>query len=216
MARSFVVKRILAVAGLGLVLAACSGEGGREFARYYDPLGFFTTNLPAANSISVTPPQSGQDGPGFLTGVIATPPQPSASPQAGIGGAFNVAQTEPPDQTIYEAFAVTTTDFESLLDMGLFFLTGDPAVDLQMDESVMMDGLEGRLLVADVENDGQVTASVAVVLTLGEGGTGYLLVAIFPPGEWDEERPDFLRVLDSFRVDVPPGLRTHPVTAGAA
>lgn len=211
-----IVKRILGTGALAVVLVACSGGSGREFARYYDPQGLFATNLPAANDITVTPPQSGGEGPGLLTGVVASPPQPSPATQSAPTGAFNIAPSEPADQTIYQAFAFTTDDFDDLDQMGLYFLTGDPAIDVHLDEPVRIDGTPGRLLVADVGQDGQTTASLAAAFTLGSGGTGYLVAAIFPPGGWDAERDDFFRVLESFRAGVPPGLGTFPVTGESA
>jgi hypothetical protein len=197
-----------------ILLASCSGEEGRELARYYDPQGLFRVDLPAADVLTVTPPRSGDGGPALLTGVVAQPPAPSPAPQAGLG-ALDFARAEEQDRTIYQALAVTTEGFEDLSEMGLFFLTGDPGIDVQLDEPVRIDGHEGRLVVADVENAGQVTATVAVALTLGQDGTGYLLAAVFPAGRWGSERPDFLRVLGSFRADVPPGLGTFPVTGQA-
>jgi hypothetical protein len=209
-----IVRNFLGACALALSLVACSGDSGREFARYYDPEGFFVTSLPAANDITVTPPQAGGEGPGLLTGVVASPPQPS--PSAPTMTAFNnLAPTEPPDQTIYEAFAISTSDFEDLEQMGLYFLTGDPAIDVQVDDPVRIDGHEGRLLVADVTQEGQATASLAAALTLGDGGTGFLLAAIFPPGRWEAEREDFFRVLGSFRSNIPPGLETFPVAGRA-
>lgn len=205
------MTRCLALATLALILGACSGAEGREFARYYDPEGLFSVHLPAAAVISVTPPQSGQGGPGLLTGVLAQPPAPSPTPQAGFGG-LAFSQAEEQDQTIYQALAVTTDGFEDLSAMGLFFLTADPNIDVQLDEPVRVARREGRLIVADVANEGQPTASLAVAMTLGEGGTGYLVAAVFPSGEWEAERSDFLSVLESFRSDVPPGLGTFPVT----
>lgn len=198
-----------------LALAACSQDGGRELAPYYDPLGYFTAELPAANALTVTPPRPAEEGPGLLTGVIAQPPAPSPQPQGGLG-AFDFAQTEEQDQTVYQVLAVTTGEFEDLQEMGLYFLTGDPAIDVQLDDPTGIDGHQGRLLVADVTNGGQLTASIAVAMTLGEGGTGFLIAAIFPPGDWEKERADFHRVLESFRGDVPPGIETFPVTGGGA
>jgi hypothetical protein len=212
---STVVKRSIAAGVLALAVAACSEGGGREFARYYDPQGLFTTKLPAANDITVTPPQSGGEGPSLLTGVISSPPAPSPAAQTGLGGTFDLSQTEPPDQTVYRAFAITTAEFDDLDQMGLFLLTGEPSIDMQLDEGVRMDGLEARLLVADVLQGGEPAATAAVAFTLGTGGTGYLLIAVFPPGEWDAERNDFMRILESFRADVPPGLVTFPVTGEA-
>jgi len=53
-------------------------------------------------------------------------------------------------------------------------------------------------------------------MTLGDGAIGYLVVAIFPPGGWDDERADFERIVRSFRTDVPPGLETFPVDGQAS
>lgn len=207
------VKRSIAAGVLvfALPVAACSSDGGREFARYYDPQGLFTTNLPAANDITVTPPQMGGEGPSLLTGVISSPPLPSPQPQGGLG-AFDLSQTEPPDQTIYRAFAITTSGFEDLDQMGLFLLTGEPSIDVQLDEGARIDGLEARLLVADVLSNDEPAATAAAAFTLGADGTGYILIAVFPPGNWDSERDDFMRILGSFRANVPPGLETFPVT----
>jgi hypothetical protein len=208
-----IVRKLLGVCALVLSLAACSGDSGREFARYYDPEGFFVTNLPAAHDITVTPPRSDGDGPGLLTGVVASPPQPS--PSAPSTTAFDLAPAEPQDQTIYEALAISTSGFDDLEQMGLYFLTGDPAIDVQIDDPVRIDGHEGRLLVADITQNGQATASLAAALTLGEDGTGFLVAAVFPPGGWEAEREDFFRVLGSFRANIPPGLETFPVSGGA-
>lgn len=212
------VRRSLAALAVAVTLAACSGEDGREFARYYDPRGLFTTNLPAANDITVTPPSTGGEGPPFLTGVISTPPLPSPEPQSAFGGgaAFDASQTEAPDQTVYRAFALTTAEFDDLDHMGLLLLTGQPSVDVQIDEGVRMDGLEARLLVADIVNEGAAAASAAMAFTLGSDGTGYILVAVFPPDGWDAERDDFMRILESFRAEVPPGLNAFPVTGEEA
>jgi hypothetical protein len=209
------MRRILICAVAAAALAACSQSSGREFARYYDPQGIFATNLPAANDLQVTPAQATSDGPQLLTGVIATPPQPSPSPQSALGGSLFDTTTQT-DQTTYQVLAVQTDGFADLDEMALYYLTGDPSVDVRVEDQIRIDGDEGRLLVSDVEQDGTATASVAVALTLGRDGTGFLLAAIFPPGEWDAERDDFFRVLQSFRVEVPPGLMSFPVTGQAA
>ncbi|MGZ8624780.1 MAG: hypothetical protein ACXWYQ_11530 [Actinomycetota bacterium] len=69
---------------------------------------------------------------------------------------------------------------------------------------------------ADSLQDGEPRATVAVALSLGRDGIGYLGAAIFPPGEWEAEEADFLRVVRSFRTEIPPGLLTFPVTNGNA
>lgn len=120
----------VALVSIAVGLVACSGGSGRDLVPYYDPQELFNASLPAANDITVTPPQPpASDVPGLLTGVIAAPPQPSPSPQAGgFGGGLNLGQTAATDQTTYEAFVVTTDTFGDLNAMTLYFLTGDPIV----------------------------------------------------------------------------------------
>jgi hypothetical protein len=208
------VKRLLAVAFLAIPLAACSGESGREFARYYDPEGYFATNLPAANDLAVMPAQAAPEGPSILSGVVATPPQPSPSPAGG--GLVDIGATQDLDQTTYRAIVVTTDSFQTLDDMALFFLTADPIVDVTLDEPLRIDGHEARLIVADVTQDGATTASVAAAITLGPSETGFLVIAVFPPGGWESERGDFLRVLESFRTTLPPGMEQFPMAQPVA
>jgi hypothetical protein len=209
------MKRVLVAAILAITLPACSGQSGRELSRYYDPEGYFVTSLPAANDLAVMPAQPAPTGPSILSGVVATPPQPSPSP-AGNATAFDTSATEPADQTTYRAIVVTTQSFQTLDDMALFFLTGDPIIDVTMDEPIRVDGHEARLIVADVTQGGTTTASLAAAITLGGGDRGFLVVAVFPPGGWDGERGDFLRVLESFSTDLPPGMGRFPMTPPVA
>ncbi len=204
---------------LAVLLASCSTAKERELSRYYDPRGLFAASLPSANTISVTPAQPGNGGPGILSGVISQPPAPSPTPSGPLGGGIAqglTQQTAPTDQTIYEAFVVTTDVFDGLSDMSLYFVTGDPTIDLKDQGPIEVGGAPGRLVVADSIQGGAPRASLAVAMSLGHGGTGYLLAAIFPPGSWPAEEADFLRVVRSFRADVPPGLRAFPVTGGNA
>jgi hypothetical protein len=195
---------------------ACARDSGREFARYYDEQGMFALNLPSANDFTVTPPQPGQSGPRFLTGVVSSPPAPSSSPASGAFGGIDAAAQGEPDQTIYRAYAVMADGFDDLDQMALYYLTGDPIVDVTIDGSTHVDGNPARLIVADIDQGGEVTSSVAAAMTLGDGTTGYLILAIFPPGGWDDERDDFERIVRSFRTDVPPGLETFPVDGRAS
>jgi hypothetical protein len=176
----------------------------------------FALNLPSANDFTVTPPQPGQSGPRFLTGVVSSPPAPSSSPASGAFGGIDAAAQGEPDQTIYRAYAMMADGFDDLDQMALYYLTGDPIVDVTIDGSTHVDGNPARLIVADIDQGGEVTSSVAAAMTLGDGTTGYLILAIFPQGGWDDERDDFERIVRSFRTDVPPGLETFPVDGRAS
>ena len=148
--------------------------------------------------------------------MVSSPPAPSPSPASAIGGGIGDIANAEPDQTVYQAFAVTADGFDTLDQMELYFLTGDPIVDVVIDDPARLDGNPARLIVADIDQGGEVTSSVAAAMTLGDGATGYLVVAIFPPGGWDDERADFERIVRSFRTDVPPGLETFPVDGQAS
>jgi hypothetical protein len=203
---------------VALSAVACSTDKERDLARYYDPEGLFAASLPEANLVTVVPPQPASSGPSLLSGVVSQPPGPSPSPQMQFGGGLGqgLSQTEPPDRTVYEAFAVTTSDFEDLSDMALAFLTGDPSFDVREERPIRVDETPGLLVVADSIRDGEAVSSVAAALSLGSDGVGYLIAALFPPGEWAAERSDFLRVVSSFSGEVPPGMRTFPLTGAGA
>ncbi len=211
-------RTAIATAMAAMALVACSTGKTRDFARYYDPEGLFSASLPAANDIAVAPSQPPSQGPSVLTGVVSTPPAPSPSPSTGFGGGLNLAAqtTGPQDQTVYEALAVTTGTFQDLPQMALAFLTGNPVVDVQIEQGMRVGGIAGELIVADVVRDSQKVAGVAAAFTLGQQGVGYIVLAIFPPGDWTSERSDFLKVVGSFRPGVPPGMKAFPLAGGAA
>jgi hypothetical protein len=141
------MRRVLTlVLVLGAGATGCSSGQERDLASYYDPEGLFVAHLHEANVVTVAPPQPAPSGPSLLTGVISQPPAPSASPQAQFGGglAQGLGQTtQPSDQTVYEAFVVTTDDFEPRYGD---VLTG---IDLRRAGGRSIDGTAGRLVVAD-------------------------------------------------------------------
>lgn len=202
---------------LGLALGACTSAQSRDFHSYYDPQGLFSTYLPLGNDVTVASPQPNPTGPSVVAGVVSQPPQPTPSPQqlGGFGQGFG-QQAAPEDQTIYEVFVVTTDTFSSVGDMALFFLTSDPSIDVRSEEATSIAGHHGKLVVADIVDGGEAVTSLAAAFTIGEEGQGYLVAALFPPGDWDRERSDFLRVVDSFRTDVPPAITTVPLSGGSA
>ncbi|MGQ0670733.1 MAG: hypothetical protein ACT4PO_13850 [Actinomycetota bacterium] len=198
-----------------LALAACGGGKSRSFDRYYDPQALFATDLPRGNDVTVaTSQEPSPDGPAILAGVVSAPPQPSPAATTGFLGG-GLAQQTPTDQTVYEMFVVTTDSFTDVRDMVLMFLTSDPNVDVREDQAVQIDGVPGRLVVADVLDGVEAQSSLAAAFTLGEDGTGFVVAALFPPGEWDAERSDFFKVLASFKRHVPPGIRAAPLAGGS-
>jgi hypothetical protein len=212
--------RARAALGLALVclmLASCSASENRDLARYYDPQGLFSAELPAANTLSVAPAQTGQRTASILSGVVASPPQPSASPSSALGDPLGggIGQQAPAgDQTMYEVFVVTTNGLDSLDAMTLYFLTGDPAVDVRDEQSIEVAQSEGRLVVADIHQSGSVAASLAAAFTLGSHGVGYIVAAVFPPGGWSKERSDFSRIVASLEPSVPSGVLSFPLGSG--
>jgi hypothetical protein len=208
-------------AGLGILLAGallagCASGQSRELARYYDPRGLFSADLPAVNSVAVTPARRGQGGSSVLSGVVASPPQPSPSASSALGGGFGaLAQQQPAgDQTLYQVLVVSTDAFDSVESMDLYFLTGDPAVDVREDRPITVGRTAGRLIVGDITQAGSVRASIAAAFTLGTHDVGYIVAAVFPPGDWDRERSDFARVVASLSPDVPLGLSSFPLSTG--
>lgn len=193
------------------ISAGCGGAGSpstREFVRYHDPNGVFIADLPATHVLAATEPRAeGQTAPGILAGVIAEPPG-EPSPSSGLGG--GIALAADPDRTSFQVLVITSGGFESLEDMVLSYLTADPFIDVREERPTRVGGDPGLLLVADVLRDGAPTAGIAAVFSLGHGGTGVILASVFPPGTWDAERADFLRLLRSFRTDLAPGELALP------
>jgi hypothetical protein len=207
-------------AGLGvllcLALTGCARSQTRDLARYYDPEGLFSADLPAANNLSVTAAEQGQGSSSVLSGVVASPPQPSASPASALGGGLGglAAQAPAGDQTLYQVLAVTTDGFPTIEAMSLYFLTADPAIDVREERSITVGGDTGRLVVADVLRSGDPGAGIAVAFTLGGDGVGYIVAAVFPPGDWSREEADFTRITGSLDTGVPPGLASFPLATG--
>jgi hypothetical protein len=200
---------------LAVVLGGCAPTQSRDLATYYDPRGLFSADLPAANNVSVTAAQRGDAGASLLSGVVASPPEPSPTSASAIGGGLGALAQQAPsgDQTLYQVLVVTTDAFDSVDAMHLAFLTGRPSVDVREERPIMVGRTEGRLIVADFTQGGSVQAGVAAAFTLGSDGVGYIVAAVFPPGEWDRERSDFSRIVASLRPDVPSGLTSFPITA---
>lgn len=204
------------LATLACLLAACAQTQTRQLARYYDPHGLFSAELPAANSLRVTAAQQGQGSASILSGVVSSPPQPSASPSSALGGALGgvAAQAPAGDQTLYQVLVVTTDSFPTVDAMALKFLTADPAIDVREEHPITVGRDAGTLVVADVVRSGAPQAGLAVAFTLGTEDVGYIVAAVFPPGEWPKEESDFSRIVGSVDTGVPSGLVSFPLGSG--
>jgi hypothetical protein len=203
------VRRLpVLVVATALALTACGGGIRREFARYYDPSGHFSAILPRDNQVRVLPPETGGDqtGPQLLSGVQSVPVQPS--PAQGLGG-IGVEPLGTQDRTAYYVFAFTADLLQDEEDLARIY-TSQPGVDVKVQEPVRIGDDTGLLVVADSETDAGVRFSVASGFLLS-GDVGYWIAAAFPAGQWEAEREDFLRVLSSFRTEVPPAVGTFPV-----
>jgi hypothetical protein len=205
--RAFIAMAV----AVAVVVTGCgetSSPSAREFVRYHDPNGVFIADLPATHTLAATEPRpEGQTAPGILAGVIAEPPG-VPSPSSGLGG--GIALAADPDRTSFQVLVITSGGFESLEEMVLSYLTADPLIDVREERPTRVGGDPGLLLVADVLRDGAPTAGIAAVFSLGHAGTGVILASVFPPGTWDAERADFLRLLRSFRTDLAPGELALP------
>lgn len=211
------MRKLALVVTLGVALAACAGGGGRALQRYYDPRGLFSADLPRENQIQVIQPQGAAGGPQLLTGVASTPPEPSPPPAAASAfGRRPVLGTQfrQQDRTIYVIYAVAADQFRSVEQLSRLH-TDDPSADLKVRESMEVGGRDGLLVVADHETDDGRTFTVASTFFI-EGDVGFWIAALFPLGDWDRERGDYLRVVSSFQSGVPAGIPAVAFGAGAA
>ena len=189
-------------------LTAGGGVGHRVVARDDDPAGRVSAVLPRDNQIRVLPPEAGGDqtGPQLLSGVQSVPVQPS--PAEGLGG-IGVEPLGTQDRTAYYVFAFTADLLQDEEDLARIY-TSQPGVDVKVQEPVRIGDHTGLLVVAESETQGGVRFSVASGFLLA-GDVGYWIAAAFPAGQWEAERENFLRVLSSFRTEVPPAVGTIPV-----
>jgi hypothetical protein len=201
--------RIALLGTLVVLLSACSGGARRPLERYYDPNGLFSAELPAANDVTVVQPQNSSSGPSVLSGVFSSPP--STSPSPGGTAALGAGTAVQSDQTVYRIFVITGDTFASPEDLSLVQMS-DPSADLKTQESTAIGGHDGLLVVADYKASDAGPAFSAASGFLLSGGVGYWIFAAFPAGGWGGEQADFMSVLRSFRIDVPPGVPLAPLS----
>lgn len=204
--RLFVLPLLLAAAATAV---SCAQPKNRNFQRYYDPSGMFSTEFPSANQVELIPPEDlGAGGARILSGAISAPTPPDQnSPLAGLGG------TGGNDQTIYLVLALDPGSIGSVEDLSVSLYTSDPSADVEVQQPTQVSGRDGLLVVATHDDQGSKYGSASGFL-LGEG-TAYWIQTAFPEGSWDQERPDFLRVLRSFKTEAPP-IPAPPISSPSA
>lgn len=173
-------------------------------SRYFDPTGLFSVDLPTEHAVTVIPGEAPSDtGALQVVGGVQAAPRPPDN--AGGFGALG-AQTAR-DQTVYSVWVIRSPAIETTDDL-VSVITTLPGADLRVQQPASIGGMAGELVVTDLETEtGVHTAAWGFVI---EGGTGYILEAAFA-GDWEGERGDFTRILDSFRPDVPAGLDAVPI-----
>jgi hypothetical protein len=201
--------RAVAVAALGLVMAACGGSGAEPTQRYYDPQGLFSAEFPQSNEMIVVAPQSVAAGPRILSGVLSQVPQSSTqpTPQTFGAGALGGA-TPPPDLALYPVFVVNARHTPSVQALADTLLSSSPTrSDLQVLSSRLIGGRPGLLVVNDHPTGGYTDASGFVLAN----GVGYWVRELFPLNQWNQRSGAFSDLLRTFRFDVPPSLTSLPV-----
>ena len=169
--------------------------------RYYDPAGLFSTDLPAANDMSVFAPQQTPEGTHILSGVISSPGQPA--PAQGGGGFGGLSTPQPTgDQSVYLVWAVEAGTADTPESLSTTLPDFGPGVDVRLREAVQIGGHIAALVVADRARLGRTDASGFTVV----GGVGYWIQVLLPPGEWEGRREDVLRLFRSFRPGSNPAL----------
>ena len=197
------MSKVFIVAAAAALLSAC-GRTTPVLERYYDPRGYFSADFPAENVLQVIPPQEGAGAQEVVSGVASIPNQ--QSPQAGAGafgglpqpGAFSEQQG-----SVFVVYVLQARGLASVEDLAELH-TDAPGADVKLEEPIRVGGRPGVLVVADHEAQGA-SYSQASAFVL-EGDAGYWIAALFPQGAWEEEREGFLRLLRTFRTEVPPAI----------
>jgi len=197
------------VLAAAVLTVACSQPKNRDFQRYYDPAGLFSTEFPTANNVELIPAEDlGAGGARILSGAISAPAQqPQGGPLSGLGSVGGS------DQTIYVVLVLDPGGIASVEDLSVSLYTSDPTADVEVREPTKVSGRDGLLVVAAHDDQGAKYGSASGFL-LGEG-TAYWIQTAFPEGSWDQERADFLRVLRSFKTEAPP-IPAPPLSSATA
>jgi hypothetical protein len=204
-------RTVPVVIALGL-LAACSSSHSVQTQRYYDPSGLFSARLPAAQQLITIPRQDVSTTITVLSGVMAIPPTDTPSPSAAIGGGLATSAAKHEDAADYTVWAVKAGDAKDLRELASQLLGQTTNPTLKSQRRVIVEGLQGILVVADHRTDaGDKYYTDASAFFLYRG-VGYWVREIFPFGDWKARRAVFSDLLRSFRPVVPAGIPAVPLT----
>jgi hypothetical protein len=198
-------KTVLILASLAALGVSCSnGLPSSPTQRYYDPSGFFSAQLPENNDVLVMPSQNVAGALPLLSGVLAVPPQPSPSPSSAFGGSGFLQPVTQQDTSVYSVFAINAKRVKSLRALASALLSETANPKVVAERSVMVEGRQGLLVVADHEDQGVGYSDASVFLL--DGDLGFWIREFFGLGEWDQRQDQFLDLMRSFQPGVPPGI----------
>ncbi|MEX0833333.1 MAG: hypothetical protein WD276_05595 [Actinomycetota bacterium] len=192
MKRLFVLPMLAAA----LMAASCAQPKNRDFQRYYDPAGLFSTEFPSGNNVETVQPSDLGGGTRILGGARSLPPIPSQG-STGLGSIGGQ------DQTMYEVnvldpgLLMTAHDLSTSLYASFPFKT-----DVEIRRNADVSGRNGLLVVAAHESEGGEFGTASAFLV--GNGNAYWILTVFPDGSWEQEQSDFMRVLRSFKTEAPP------------
>jgi hypothetical protein len=197
------MRRLLFPAMLAAVvsLVACATPpANRSLETYQDPAGLFSSRLPDDHAIQVIP-QGGEMAPGVtvLSGVTTSPQS------SGQTGRLSVGSQDRSTFLIYALSSdtlATAADVESLL-------TGDAAITLDTEETFAFPDGPGTLIVGTYKGDTQDLGVAAGFLV--HDSVGYMVIEVFPPGQWASQEADFREVLSSFHAGGALGAAAVPL-----
>jgi hypothetical protein len=192
-------RAIPLLASLAVLLAACEQAPARPLTRYYDPEGLFSARLPVANVHQVIAPEAADpEAVVRLLSGVSSAPQASDVP-------LNTGFATNQDASTFFIWALESDAFSTSEDVGRV-LTDDPAMKVDLRRSFDFSDGEGGMLVGEYEIEGGSVGLAAGTLLFE--GIGYVVIEVFPQGQWANQKPDFERVLSSFEVGAPLGVQT--------
>ena len=204
MIRRLVPAAVVAIA----LLSACSSGTPLSMQRYYDPNGFFSARIPAADQLVVVPPQTLSSNLDLLGGVVALPQAPSPSPSNGLGGGIpTVGQQQ--DTALYTISTVSAKGLTSVDALAQELLGQTINAKRVGQQRVIVGGIPGLLVVADHKDPTGAYSDASAFFLFQR--RGYWVREIFTLGDWQARRDGFRDIMESFVPGVPAGLIAVPL-----